>query len=784
MNPWLSYALALALVLLELGLRAWKIRLLVDSSKQMPLRRALAVNAYGDAAAAVTPGRLGGDPARFLGLGRCGIEPAASVVGLGAEKLIDMIVLVVVGVALVAAFGERGMAGVLQTAARLGTVYAAVVLAVLCVLMALGTWAIVWYRRRHPGEAGHPLKSLWKHARALSVRTLLCAGLLATVGIAARVLVLPLLCLPFASQVDFGLVVLGSFALLYSQLVLPTPAGVGGIELGFALGFASTLRTADVAALLLTWRLYTLFIPAGLGGVLLARTVVARRTVRAAGIAALLTIAGPTSAAAQEVLGSRNLTVDHWAYEYIERLRPRGYLANLNPLVQPYRRLEVARGLAGLNPDTLRSPVSGWVRMLQQEFARELERLEGREAPHWGIELAAGTRGSTSQRLDALRPTGDADMWPWYRAGGWIERGPVAVETRLLGDTYLTDDPDGADPGQRRGGRSDNAYLSVVTRSVAVTLGRLKRNWSALGTKSLMVSDVATSYPQVGIDLRMGRISLRSFTGELDTLGGMKRYVSGHRLDFSSHDLAVSLGEAVLYAGQDAGMQIRYLNPLEILFFDAENEPADRTLNLMLNLQFWYRIGAFVAYGEGLLDDLDIAPSQDVDPAPTRYAFTLGVRSIPTSAPVALSLQYQQVSSFAYRTSRGADHYSFLRRGLGANYADFDRLSAEVEFFPPVQGLWLAPVLQLQRRGEGDFRTPFPPYDEFRASPALFLGVRETTFRAGLRGRYQPNRHFWLGWDLGENFVRNALHVAGESVTEFTAVAEIGGTVGLPLRRH
>ncbi|KPJ93642.1 MAG: hypothetical protein AMS18_05325, partial [Gemmatimonas sp. SG8_17] len=447
MNPWLSYALALALVLLELGLRAWKIRLLVGSSTQLPLRRALAVNAYGDAAAAVTPGRLGGDPARFLGLGRCGIKPAASVVGLGAEKLIDAMVLVVAGGVLVAAFGERGIMGVIQTAARLGTASAAMVLTVLCVLIAFGAWGIVWYRRRHPGGVGRPLRSLWKHARALSVGTLLSAGLLAALGIAARVLVLPILCLPFGHQVDFGLVALGSFALLYSQLVLPTPAGVGGVELGFALGFASTLRTPEVAALLVTWRFYTLFIPAGLGGILLAGTVVARRAVRAAGIAALLIVAGPATAAAQEALGSRNLAVDHWAYEYIERLRPRGYLSNLNPLAQPYRRLEVARGLAGLNPDTLRSPVAGWVRMLQQEFARELERLEGRESQAWGFELAAGTSGSTSQRLDALRPTGDADIWPWYRAGAWGEVGALAAEARLAGDVFLTDDPDGLDPG-------------------------------------------------------------------------------------------------------------------------------------------------------------------------------------------------------------------------------------------------------------------------------------------------------------------------------------------------
>jgi len=48
----------------------------------------------------------------------------------------------------------------------------------------------------------------------------------------------------------------GSFALLYSQLLLPTPSGAGAVELGFLGGAAGDLGS-DQGWLLLAWRFYT-----------------------------------------------------------------------------------------------------------------------------------------------------------------------------------------------------------------------------------------------------------------------------------------------------------------------------------------------------------------------------------------------------------------------------------------------------------------------------------------------------------------------------------------------
>jgi hypothetical protein len=72
--------------------------------------------------------------------------------------------------------------------------------------------------------------------------------------------------------------------------------------------------------------------------------------------------------------------------------------------------------------------------------------------------------------------------------------------------------------------------------------------------------------------------------------------------------------------------------------------------------------------------------------------------------------------------------------------------------------------------------------DEFYGSPALFLGVRETTVRAALAGRYQPVRYAWLAWDVGYNRIRNRNHVPDAAENLFSAAAELGVRVDLPLR--
>ena len=67
---------------------------------------------------------------------------------------------------------------------------------------------------------------------------------------------LPVLVLTLPSPPPLGPMIFGSFALLYSQMVLPTPSGAGVVELGFLGGAAGQLGEGQ-GWILLAWRFYT-----------------------------------------------------------------------------------------------------------------------------------------------------------------------------------------------------------------------------------------------------------------------------------------------------------------------------------------------------------------------------------------------------------------------------------------------------------------------------------------------------------------------------------------------
>ena len=77
-------------------------------------------------------------------------------------------------------------------------------------------------------------------------------------NVVARTLMLPLLAMTLPTHPSLGVMAVGSFVLLYSQLVLPTPAGAGAVDLGFLAGMAGNLGeappTAGRVALLHRWR--------------------------------------------------------------------------------------------------------------------------------------------------------------------------------------------------------------------------------------------------------------------------------------------------------------------------------------------------------------------------------------------------------------------------------------------------------------------------------------------------------------------------------------------------
>jgi uncharacterized membrane protein YbhN (UPF0104 family) len=276
----LSFAVANLLCALlwagDLIARGFRIQwLLRGLGQRIGFGDAFRFNAWGEAGCALTPMRVAGEPLRLLGMLRTGVPAPAAFVAIALEVLAAWPVIISLAAIGLWSFAPEWLAharpallaGVRQ---RAGWV-AAVVLGTVVVGVLAGR------ALRHAGRA--PRRS-WRrmlvYGRRVSWWPLLAGAPLTAVNVVARSAMLPVLALTLPSHPPVGVMLVGSFGLLYSQLLLPTPAGAGVVELGFLAGAAGNLAAGDggsTAALLFAWRFWSVGAGALLGAILAAQTL-------------------------------------------------------------------------------------------------------------------------------------------------------------------------------------------------------------------------------------------------------------------------------------------------------------------------------------------------------------------------------------------------------------------------------------------------------------------------------------------------------------------------------
>jgi len=70
----------------------------------------------------------------------------------------------------------------------------------------------------------------------------------------------------------FAVMFFGALALLHAPVVVPLPAGGGGVDVAFVAGFAGDFGSQQVSMLLL-WRFYTVVVLTGLGVYAMVRSL-------------------------------------------------------------------------------------------------------------------------------------------------------------------------------------------------------------------------------------------------------------------------------------------------------------------------------------------------------------------------------------------------------------------------------------------------------------------------------------------------------------------------------
>ena len=270
----MNHVLALALVVADVVVRAWRIQLAVSTSGgSIGFWSAVRLNLYGEAASTLTPNRLGGEPARFLGLTEARVRPVASIVAIGIEVAAEWPVFMLLGVALILYYIPDWQT---QATRWLRGHHAGELVAIELVTLFILALIYLLQRMTRSGAIRHRVRRQWRVAWAhvsRAPRWILAAGaLLTVVSIAARALILPALAWGHPGAPPFGRMFFGALTLLHAPFVLPLPSGGGGVEVIFLSGFAGDFGAHQVATLVL-WRFYTAILPTVLGALALIRSV-------------------------------------------------------------------------------------------------------------------------------------------------------------------------------------------------------------------------------------------------------------------------------------------------------------------------------------------------------------------------------------------------------------------------------------------------------------------------------------------------------------------------------
>jgi len=256
--------ICLACVVIDQLTRAVRLRAFVRGMGfRFGLRQAMGLNLFEEAAAAVTPMRLGGEPARLAGMLRAGIPGSAGFVALLIEVVSSWPIFVLLGTALAVLYAPDWWQLAGPRLAR--TFREAWPWVIGIAVLSIALWIMV---KRYAPRAAHrvrrPLRRARVHWRRMPRSAVVLSVPLSILHFGARVAILPVLASTLANPPPMGPLVLASFAMLYSQMVLPTPSGAGAVELVFLGGAAGDLGR-DGPLLLVLWRFYTLFVVVGLG---------------------------------------------------------------------------------------------------------------------------------------------------------------------------------------------------------------------------------------------------------------------------------------------------------------------------------------------------------------------------------------------------------------------------------------------------------------------------------------------------------------------------------------
>ena len=494
------------------------------------------------------------------------------------------------------------------------------------------------------------------------------------------------------------------------------------------------------------------------------------------GLLAVIAVAVSAPLAAQ---ASPYIPLDDPRLPAFEHLVAMGDVADPAPLIRPFRRADAVRVLdSALGGGAARD--TALIAELKQAWSEDTTEA------HWEIEARAGAQAYTQARRDPLHPAGPDGVQPYGELRLQATYGNVVLVSRPAIERRVIKDPDW--PGRRNldiAGRHLEGYISAQFRWVRLFYGQMDQNWGPVGLPGIGLSNYGYPRPQLGVEVGNERFRLTAQTASLadqtDSTGAVvHRYFFAHRASARlSKRLSLSLWETVVLSGVDRNFDGRYRNPVTLLLLANQYGLGDDG-NVLLGLDVHWRIGERTTLmGQFGLDDFQYQNRSGPTRTPDRYAFTL-MGTGPLLSRLAWRAAYTQASSLAFRTTDPFQSFTDAGVGIGRAFADNDQITVSVS--APLTRHWLvAPELTLLRQGQGLISDPFPQGTARGATPTLFIGTVERTWRAAVGVSGQQGR-LALVANAGIHQIQNAGHISGASRTR--VIARVQATIALGTRGH
>ncbi len=486
---------------------------------------------------------------------------------------------------------------------------------------------------------------------------------------------------------------------------------------------------------------------------------------------------------------SVNVPLEHWVYDFVDRMQARGMVRNLVLGSRPYSRDDIAEMLAEIEGNvqtgkgSLSATESSVFEQLKGEFHEELAPMNVSSDPRWherhittwteGDHRILGDAifqqsfdGKWGGQVDPAEHVSQTTMGGSFR-GRWKDTfGFFAYATNKLtkGDDTVQEsfDPSRGMPvtisGQNAYSDDAAAYLVWKLPWFRMEFGRDQAQWGPGVRGSLMMSSQNPRFDMLRLKVQFRRFRFTSIHGKLSSGLGSK-YFAAHRLEITILPwLIVSGSESVVYGNR--GIELAYLNPI-MPYHVAEHHLGDKDNNAMgLDVVTFPRRNHKV-YFELFLDDFTTAENPFTYYG-NKFAFLTGWRWVAPLgiADADLQLEYARVEPYVYTHKDSINVYTNYDRSIGHWLGpNSDDLYLRGNYWL-CRDFKCAIVAERIRRGEGNIDTP---HDISEGTQKRFLsGTVETRWLWGLEMRLQVFKDAFLAFHYYTIDTRNAKRIRGQ----------------------